>query len=224
MTNQLFYNSNCLPAFAQWTELSKATVASDVLTIQSGGYARAVLSGTALSASNVLKLGFTGTCDLQDADNFANYFNIIVEGVTTPDSSGNTKYFRHDAVINKLRSTFDNTTKAFGFAQDIDSLSRDFSILTVTLANNSNRTITFSKAALLRSQDISSAQVGGAIGFGVTLSGFISYIDGFQVIYDGKETPDSAWFMTDNYGKFTGVNWNNERIITYEHKDEALVI
>lgn len=224
MANQLFYNSNCLPAFASWTELSKATVASDVLTIQSGGYARVVLSGTALSASNVLRIGFTGTCDLQDADNFTNYFNVVVEGVTTPDSAGNTKYFRHDAVINKLRSTFDNVTKAFGFAQDIESLSRDFAVLSLTIANNSDRTITFSKAALLRSQDISSAQVGGAIGFGVTLSGFISYIDGFQVTYDGKETPDSAWFMTDNDGKFTGVNWNNERIITYEHKDEALVI
>lgn len=222
----IFYSTNVLRALKSWEILNKASISGDTLTIQSGGYAGNDLSldiGRGLSSSlyRALKIEIN-LLGLAQISNSENIVEVVIQGKlgeTVHEEAGN--YYKS---VNLAPQSGKLTGNIYTANLVLPFPNRDFTSLRVLVLNHSNDTITVNTVELYRSQDIASAQVGNSIGFGVTLAGFISYLDGFQVQYDGRQDPDSAWFMTDDEGNFNGVNWNNERIITYEHRNEALVI
>lgn len=222
----IFYPTNTLRALKSWDILSNASIVGDNITINSGGYAGYDLSndiGRGLSASlyKALKVSvnLVGLSQISDSDNRV---EIVLQGVLEETV--------HEEATNLYKSVnlAPQSGKVTGSTYTANLVlpfpNRNFTSLRLLVLNHTGDAVTVTTAELYRSQDIASAQVGNSIGFGVTLAGFISYTDGFQVFYDGRQDPDSAWFMTDNDGNFVGVNWNNERLITYEHRDEALVI
>lgn len=221
-----FYPTNTLRDLKSWDIFSGASVVDDNIVISSGGYAGYDLTnnvGRGLSSSlyRALKVSINllGLAQLSDS---TNNVEVVIQGVLEETV--------HETASNWYKSVnlAPQSGKLTGLTYTANLVlpfpNRNFSSLRLLVLNHTGEPITVTTVELYRSQDIASAQVGNSIGFGVTLSGFISYLDGFQVFYDGRQDPDSAWFMTDDDGNFSGVNWNNERIITYEHKDEALVI
>jgi len=222
----IFYPTNTLRALKSWDIFSGASVVGEDITINSGGYAGYDLTndvGRGLSSSlyRALKVSINllGLAQISDSDN---RLEVVLQGVLEETA--------HEEASNWYKSVnlAPQSGKVTGSTYTANIVlpfpNRNFTSLRLLVLNHTGDSVTLTQAELYRSQDIASAQVGNSIGFGVTLSGFISYTDGFQVFYDGRQDPDSAWFMTDNDGNFVGVNWNNERVITYEHKDEALVI
>lgn len=222
----IFYPTNTLRALKSWEILSNASVVGEDITINSGGYAGYDLNadiGRGLSSSlyRALKVSINllGLAQLSDS---TNNVEVVIQGVLEETV--------HEEASNWYKSV--NLAPQSGKLTDLTYTAnlvlpfpnRNFSSLRLLVLNHTGEAITVTTVELFRSQDIASSQVGNSIGFGVTLAGFISYLDGFQVFYDGRQDPDSAWFMADDDGNFSGVNWNNERIITYEHKNEALVI
>ena len=221
-----FYPTNTLRALKSWDILSNASVVGEDITINSGGYAGYDLTndiGRGLSSSlyRALKVSINllGLAQISDSDN---RLEVVLQGVleeTVHEEASN--WYKS---VNLAPQSGKVTGSTYTATIVLPFPNRNFTSLRLLVLNHTGEPITVTTVELYRSQDIASAQVGNSIGFGVTLSGFISYLDGFQVFYDGRQDPDSAWFMTDDDGNFVGVNWNNERIISYEHKDEALVI
>lgn len=221
-----FYPTNTLRALKSWDIFSGASVVGDTIVVSSGGYAGYDLSndigrGLSVSLYRALKISISlvGLAQSSDSDN---RLEVVLQGVleeTVHEQTAN--YYKS---VNLAPQSGKVSGSTYTATIVLPFPNRNFTSLRLLVLNHTGEPITVTTVELYRSQDIASAQVGNSIGFGVTLSGFISYLDGFQIFYDGRQDPDSAWFMTDNEGNFVGVNWNNERIITYEHKDEALVI
>lgn len=221
-----FYTPNTLRALKAWELLSGASVSGENIVINSGGYAGHSLSdniarGLSCSLYRALRISLT-LSDPAQLSNSINSVELVLRGVLSEDTNNPAASFYKSVNFAPQGGTLSGTKYTAQLVLPMPN--RAFTSLQAIILNHSNASVTVTAAALYRSQDIDSGQIGDAIGFGVTLAGFISYTDGFQVFYDGQETPDSAWFMTDNDGNFTGVNWNNERLITYEHRNEALVI
>lgn len=221
-----FYPTNTLRALKSWELLSNASVVGDTIVVSSGGYAGYDLTndiGRGLSASlyRALKISISlvGLAQLSDS---TNNVEVVLQGALEETVHEEAANFYKSVNLGPQSGKITGSTYTANLVLPFPN--RNFTSLRLLVLNHTGDSVTLTQAELYRSQDIASAQVGNSIGFGVTLSGFISYLDGFQVFYDGRQDPDSAWFMTDDNGNFVGVNWNNERIISYEHKDEALVI
>lgn len=217
---------NVLRSLDNWDILSGAAVSTNTITINPGGYAGNTLKAdraSGLSASSYAQLRFTISVPLPaQPSNTKNIVCVELSGILAAGEDSDTTMFFKSINLSTLGGSLSGSI--FSGVIDLVMPNRTFDSLAITVHNNSVGVITLLGVQLLRSQDVSSDQVGGSIGWGVPISGFIGYRDGFEVVYSQRTTKDKLKFMFDDKGVFNGVNVNGERMITYEYRDEELTL
>lgn len=221
--NLMFYNKNVLRSLDLWDILNNTSSSSDGLIIHPGGYAGCDLSGSyysGLNASRYRKLTVSLQTSLSENFNYQNLVEIVLKG-TYVDSSGNLLDTWYSIGCTLEESTVSGDTLSFERVVELENY--DFLRCTVYVLNHTQSDVLLTQCEMLRSQDINSSQIGESIGFGVTLRSVVAYLDGCEIYYDGTDTPDKLWWMEDGDGNFSGINVNNERMISFTRKNEILL-
>lgn len=220
-----YYAANVIPSLQKWTLLKDATKQQGTIVIKPGGFAGVSLSSNycnALKASNYRRIKLSAMFDyLDDAMNYRNLAELLVLGTYKNENGGQSVYWLS---LNCTKEGSEITGGTLlGMSREVQMGSFDFETCQIIVNNHSNVDMTLTYCAMLRSQDISSSQVGESIGWGVTLAQVIQYLDGCELFYEGSSTPDKLWWVSDNAGNFAGVNVNNERTIKFSKKNEVLL-
>lgn len=220
----VYYTANTIPSLSKWNILKNATINNETITIEPGGYAGISIPSIfnlAFKASNYRRFVIGALLDIKDVMNYQNLVEFLMV-VTYRNESGGVSVYRLGLNFTKENSaiTDDSYLK---MAREIQMGSFDFETCQVMIKNNSEGNVTITECSMFRSQDISSSQVGESIGWGVTLAKVVQYLDGCELYYDGIDTPDKLWWVSDLAGNFAGVNVNNEKTIKFSKKNEVLL-
>lgn len=218
LVNELnWYNKNVLRSFNNWSILVNSTVGEDGITIGSGGYCGVDLSSdyyNGLNASKYRKVNINVEGNITDEYNYRNYVDIVVRCKYKSEGSEYSVEGYYSLSVTQLNRYKDKI---------ISMEDSDLESCTVLVINRSSADIKLTSCSMYRSQDINSSQVGESIGFGITLSKVVAYLDGCEIYYDGVESPDKLWWTEDSDGNFAGINVNNERLVKFERKNEILL-
>ena len=221
--NITYYNKNILRSLPNWNILSSASVSGDYINISSGGIAGVDLSNdyfNGLKASNYRQLLISIQATVTNIFNYRDYVEVVLRGTYKSNQGQILKSYQSinlTLLLNNYSSGILNMVRVISMENyDLDSL-------TLYVINHTTDTIILRSCEMLRSQDVSGSQIGESIGWGITLNKVIAYLDGCEIFYDGVEKPDKLWWMEDNLGNFSGINVNNERMISFSRKNEILL-
>ena len=89
--------------------------------------------------------------------------------------------------------------------------------------NRSDKDIVLKSCRMLRSSDVSSSQIGEAIGWSISLEKCIAYSNGCELYFTGQAAPDRLYYMEDVDGNFSGINVKRERIIKFERNSGIMI-
>lgn len=218
-----YYNKNVVLPLKNWNILSNATLNGEDIDIKSGGttgYELANIFNNGLKASKYRSLNVSIEVNTDQQYNYQNYVEIVLKGVYRANE-GNLLNSMQSINLTYLKSSIELNT--INMERVISMQNYDFESLTIYVINHTKGNIKLKNCVMKRSQDINSSQVGESIGFGIALRKVVSYLDGCEVYYDGEERPTKLWWSEDEQGQFNGVNVDNERLISFERKNEILL-
>lgn len=219
----LYYNKNILRALPYWNLLNNATVSGNFINISSGGSAGVDLSNdyfNGLLACKYRRVYMRIAVTLSRNNDYRNYVEMVLRGVYT-DNEGNQQILYTSVNVTLQGSGYSNSLVDVTRVIEMENLNLES--CTVYVINHTTSSIQLQTCTMLRSQDISESQVGESIGWGITLSQVVGYLDGCEIYYDGVEEPDKLWWMEDSAGNFSGINVNNERMIKFSKVNEILL-
>lgn len=215
-----FFENNVLRNVEFWT-LENADVSGSEVVIHPGGYAFYYLSDdlfNALSACRYRKITFEAGLDISEDADYNNIVDIAVKIRYRADRGVN-EYVSINCT--KLNSSY--YEGVLHFERIIDTENYDMELCVVYVFNRSDKDIVLKSCRMLRSSDVSSSQIGEAIGWSISLEKCIAYSNGCELYFTGQAAPDRLYYMEDVDGNFSGINVNRERIIKFERNSGIMI-
>lgn len=223
--NIQFYNVNILRGLPNWDILSGASVSGDKIVINSGGYAGYTLnnnySPNSLTAALYRALSLSVSVDTDLLSNYQNYVEVVLKGVYI-DNSNNQQNFYYSINVNPLKGSVAGNNLTIARVIGMENMNMTSCVIYVI--NHSSESVTLNSCSMLRSQDVSSSQVGESIGYAVTLAKVIDHPNGGELFYNGIDTSDKLFWIVDENDVFIGINVNNSLRIVYEKSEEIMTM
>lgn len=220
-----FYNINVLRGLPNWDILKDTVVHEGNLVINAGGYAGCTLdnnySPNALTAAQYRLLVISVAVDAAKVENYQNNIEAVIEG-TYSSNSGELYDFYYSVNVSPMLGSVSGDVLTISRAIEMENM--NLVKCTVYILNHTDVGVTVSMCSMLRSQDISSGQIGEAIGFTVTLTKVIDHPNGIELFYDGIEKSDKLFWIVDASDAFAGINVNNKFRINFERSDTVMTM
>ena len=219
-----YYQVNILRGLPNWNILNNANIVDDYITINPGGYAGCTVSNTyfsGLSASLYRRLNLSINVDTSLLSNYQNNVEVILEGIYI---SNQNEYINLKSSVNVSLIGSRITDNSVNIERVLPMLNYNLLTLTVYIANNTSQPIIINSCQMLRSQDVSSGQISGAIGYAVKLIDVDDRPNGVALYYEGISEPDKFFWILNSAGKFAGININNSHRMNYSYSDEILTM
>jgi hypothetical protein len=222
MANDVSYlTDNVLMGFSEWSLLQGASIVDNKIHLISGGYASVDLNDLyflGLNSSSYRKLIISLSTTILEIYNYRNRIEAVLEGVYVNNDEVEIP-FRYNVSFTKL----DNTIGTICYqSREIPMLSYKLKSMKLIIVNHSDYNVDLVSCEMYRSQDISTDQIGGAIGWGVVLNKVEAYLDGCKLYFDGAAEPTKLQWMCDEHQVFNGVKVNDERIISFSKVNSPL--
>lgn len=220
--NVIFSDNNILRDVKFWN-LESAEVSGDVVVIHPGGYAYYFLDNelyNALSACKYRKISVELELTPEEDTDYNNIVDVVVK---SKYNSNNGQILKSYISLNctKLNSVY--SSGVLSFSRIIDTENYDMATCVAFVFNRSDEAIALRSCRMLRSVDVSSSQIGEAIGWSISLEKCIAYSNGCELYFTGQAAPDRLYYMEDSDGKFSGINVNRERIIRFERNSGIMI-
>ena len=226
-----FYRKSSIRSLANWdilVDAEKITVGDvNYIEVDASGYCGCTLSSSynnGLSASMYRLLQMKVYCTAASEFDYQNKIEAVLKVVYVTNEGD-----RYSEYITVPLTLLDSTegTDSYGDYLVMTRLIQmeNYSIESMILyvKNHTTSTITLADCTLQRSMDINGNQVGDSIGWGIALRSVVAYLDGVELYYEGAEEPDKLWWLEDENNNFAGINVNNERMISFERRNEILI-
>lgn len=225
-----FYAANVLRALPYWGVLINAQVQGNYIVIQPGGQAGVNLSndyfdGLMASKYREVRMSVDVTGNTQALNNYQNLLSMYVVGTYNSESEqgeggGPLKVFT--AVGFTGRGAVPMSNGAYQISRLLRFDGYDFQSLSVYLVNNTDYPVTIQNCMMMRSQDVSSSQIGSAIGWGMTLSEVKAFNDGCHLYFETQAEPTKLKYLQDSFGNFSGVEVNGDRVVKFSRIAEDM--
>jgi hypothetical protein len=222
MANEVSYlTDNVLMGFSEWSLIQGASIVDNKIRLTSGGYASVDLSDLyflGLNSSRYRKLVMSLSTTILEIYNYRNIIEAVLEGVYVNNDEVEIP-FKYNVSFTKL----DNTIGTVSYqSREIPMLSYKLKSMKLLVINHSDYDVDLVSCEMYRSQDISTDQIGGAIGWGVVLNKVEAYLDGCKLYFDGAAEPTKLQWLCDEHEVFNGVKVNDERIISFSKVNSPL--
>lgn len=223
MTNEIsYFNNNVILGFDNWNLLNGASLVDNKIHLISGGYASITLSDQyflGLNACYYRKLEISLSTTILEIYNYRNILEAILEGVYINNENEEIP-FRYNVSFTKL----DNTIGTVSYqSREIKMLGFTLKSMKLIFVNHSDYDVDLISVAMYRSQDISTDQVAGSIGYGSGLvSGFVAYNNGWLVNWANSASPMTLEWSQNENNQLNGVKINGDRFVSFSRVNESL--
>lgn len=212
-----FYDMNVLRSLQYWTGGSytdgKLTLAAGMKT--------AISLSTDYVASSLSRSKYKRVIiqtETTDAVNYNSNFRCGTSGegirvTLISEYNANTRQVkeRTSLCLNPMLAALTGYANNYDFVFDTQNL--DLSSCRLEIENLTNKTVVITAAQLFRSCD--TTQLSDVTSVSVKLASLKAYYDGFEIQFDDSAEPIKVWWLSDDSGKFSGININNERYVPF---------